>query len=298
MLKRLIGPRNRQIRVVVGLLLVALVSCVYFAPPIIANRIDPGVAVFSDGKPVTEVAPTLLEQIEQMAKDDHIALLDMCLDNARQQYRDYTCTFIKQERIRGRMLPKQIVDASFRREPFSVAMAWRQDDEDGGKLEMPKGDRALYIEGQFRNKMVIRPTSEFLQALVGGSVKRDPQDPEVMKNTLRPITSFGFENSLQNLLDVYRQADDAGDLAFSFIGYAEVNGRETIALSRMLPPERDYPAAETRIFIDLEYLVPVLVEGYDWDGEKFCYYLFQDVQFNLDLPAEAFTPEALDIDGA
>ena len=88
MLKRLIGPRNKQVRVIVGLLLVALVSCVYFAPPIIANRIDSGVAVFSAGKPITDVAPSLLDEIEQLAKSDHIALLEMCLDNARQQYRD------------------------------------------------------------------------------------------------------------------------------------------------------------------------------------------------------------------
>lgn len=293
MIRKLLATRSR--RILVTALLAAFVGTgLYAFRPAEAIDIEDGLATFVQGERVGgDVPESLLDRIEELAKTDQIALLEMCLENSR-QYRDYTVTFVKQERINGRMLPKQVVKASFRREPFSVAMAWQTHDDAGVELTVPKGDRALFIEGQYNDHIVIRPSGEILQALVG-SVTRDPLDAEVMRSNLRPITGFGFERSLQNLIDTYRQAQDAGDLQFSFLGYADVTGRSTIVLERLLPPTSDYPAAKTRIFIDLESLVPVLVEGYDWDGEKFCYYLFNDIQFNMDLPDEAFTPGALDI---
>ena len=59
---------------------------------------------------------------------------------------------------------------------FSVAMAWTQN--------APLGDRVLYVEGKYDNKMMVRPKAPFLQAITGGSVLRKPDGPEAMRNTL------------------------------------------------------------------------------------------------------------------
>ena len=252
--------------------------------------------VVEKGRPVeSEVPETQLEALERLAQTDHVALLETCLENYRENYSDYTCLFTKLERINGEFMPKQLVDVAFRQEPFSVAMKWRTEDKDGEPLTMPKGDRALYVEGQWKNQMLVRPTSGLLQALTGGYVKRKPTDKEVMESTLRPISSFGFERSLENLLEVYRTAIEAGDIEIKFAGYATIGGRDTIVIERILPPEKDYPAARTVTAIDLQYLVPVLVEGYDWQDEKFCTYTFEEVLFNLDLTEEQFSPEAMDM---
>jgi len=262
----------------------------------VATEDGPSHVVIEKGQPVAaEIPESQLETVMRLAETDHIALLNLCLDNYRQHYTDYTCTFIKHERINGRFMPKQVVDVAYRQQPYSVAMAWRTTDEDGSGLTMPKGDRALFVEGRWDSQMLVRPTSGLLQALTGGSVRRDPIDPDVMQNTLRPINSFGFERSLVSLLGVYTDAHEAGDLATGTEGTARIDGRDVIILTRALPPVNDYPAARTVIAIDLEYLVPVLVEGYDWQGQKFCTYQFKDIQFNLDLPEERFTPQSLDM---
>ncbi len=288
--------RNRRIRLFVGLLLAGLCAALYTTKTTTADPDTLVLPAIELARPAeTEVAETQLSSLEDLAMTDQIALLEMCLDNYREHYSDYTCLFTKLERINGKFQPKQLVDVAFRQEPFSVAMTWRTEDEEGESLKMPKGDRALYVEGKWKDKMLVRPTSPLLQALTGGFVQRKPRDPEVMKSTLRPISSFGFERSLENLLSVYRAADEAGDLTTKFAGYTTIGDREAIVIERYLPAEKDYPAARTVTAIDVQYLVPVLVEGYDWEGDKFCTYTFADVQFNLNLTEERFSPEAMDM---
>ena len=288
--------RNRRIRLFVGLLLAGSFAVLYTTKTTVGDPPPMTTVVVEQGRPVeTDVPETQLEALERLAQTDHVALLEMCLNNYRENYSDYTCLFTKHERINGEFMPRQLVDVAFRQEPFSVAMTWRTEDEEGEALTMPKGDRALYVEGKWKGQMLVRPTSALLQALTGGYVKRTPTDKEVMESTLRPISSFGFERSLENLLSVYRAAIEAEDIEIKFAGYATIGGREAIVIERLLPPEKDYPAARTVTAIDLQYLVPVLVEGYDWQGEKFCTYTFEDVLFNLDLPEERFSPEAMDM---
>jgi hypothetical protein len=276
-------------------LLVGLFCVLWTTRETTAIRPESPFVVIKAGEPVREVAEEVIDEVERLAKTDHIALLDLCLENYRSQFSDYTCTFSKEERINGKMMPLQIVDVTFRQAPYSVAMKWRTHDEQGEALTMPRGDRALYIEGRWKNQMLIRPTDGFLQFLTGGQVLRDPTDRDVMKATLRPISAFGFERSLQNLLKVYRQAADSGDLTFSFSGAAKIGGRDVLVLQRELPAKKDYPAAATVIYIDRQYLVPVMVEGYDWDGQKFCTYMFKDIKFNLNLPEDRFAPAAVDM---
>jgi hypothetical protein len=293
MLTKRLGRYRRKL-LFVGLLAVGVFVALYTTQTTTGDPLERETVVIEQGRPIeTDVPETQLETLERLAKTDHVALLEMCLENYRENYSDYTCLFTKHERIDGEFMPKQLVDVAFRQEPFSVAMKWRTEDEEGEELTMPKGDRALYVEGQWKNQMLVRPTSGLLQALTGGYVKRTPTDKEVMESTLRPISSFGFERSLENLLAVYRAAIEAEDAKFKFVGYATIDDRKAIVIERILPAEKDYPAARTVTAIDLEYLVPVLIEGYDWQDEKFCTYSFEEITFNLDLTEEQFSLEAM-----
>jgi len=283
MIKRLLGPTNRRIRLCVGLLLAALfcIQCTQTE----AFRRSRFVTVI-DAKTVTTAAPDVLRKVRRLARTDHIALLEYCLANYERTYRDYTCTFIKQERINGRAGNEQHIRVKFMESPYSVAMAWT-----------PKtartGDRVLYVEGRDGNKMRVRPKNKILRALAGGSVLRDPAGREAMQHTLRPVNVFGFKRSMQNLLKVYRKAKQNGDLTEACgEEFVEVAGRPAIALIRHLPPKEDYPSGKTVIFIDLEHLVLICIEGYDWDDKLTCMYVYKDLKFNADLTAADFLPEA------
>ena len=135
-----------------------------------------------------------------------------------------------------------------------------------------------------------RPTG-LLGTLVG-TVKRTPDGPEALASTLRPVNQFGFRRSLENLVSVYRKAQRLGDLKEEFGGIVEVDGREALMLVRYLPPKEDYPSCKTITYIDLEYLVPVLIESYDWDQQPNSSYAFKDVRFNIGLGEKDFLPQS------
>lgn len=278
MLKQLLRPTNRRSRILLGILLAGL-FCIQCTQQTQAVR-ETGYTVSLD----VEATSDLDKKLEDLAKSDHVALLEMCLKNYDESYKDYTCTFIKQEVIRGAMKLEQKVDVKFMDAPFSVAMKWTKNPG--------PGDRVLFVEGKNDDKMVVRPTSSFLRALVGGTVKRKPDDPQAMQNTLRPVSMFGFKRGMANLLKVYRKAKAAGDLKEDFGGYMDVAGRKTLVLVRYLPAKSNYSTHKTEIFIDVERLVPVCIKGYDWDNKLESKYIYKDVKFNVGLAANDFTTKA------
>ena len=232
----------------------------------------------------------LAPDMAALARTDHIALLEHCLRNARGRYASYTCTFTKQEKLGKMMRPRQVIDVKFLNEPFSVAMVWREN--------APAGDRLLYVEGRYGGKMLVRPKGGVARFLVGNSLLKDPAGPEAMQNTLRPVTMFGFERGLENLLKVYRAASEAGDLKTEYGGKVKLpeTGRTAIKLTRILPEGKGYPCHRTDIYIDTEWLVPVRIDGFDSRGEQISHYAYSDVDFGAKLTEKDFTPAACGIE--
>ena len=254
MLTKLLHPTNRRVRVFVGILLAGL-FCIQCTHPLTGGG----------SKLETATNVTATAKIVKLAREDHIALLEMCLENYNKNYRDYTCTLIKQEVIRGTQKPEQWMRVKFSDKPFSVAMQWLKQTPAGAldngqvkKLYIPMGDRILYIEGKYDNKMVIRLSNPLLRGLLG-TQKRPPDGKDAMKNTLRPVSMFGFKRGINSLLGVYRNAKKNGHLKQEFGGYVNVAGRDAIVLLRYLPPKEQYPAKRTEICIDLETLVPIRI---------------------------------------
>jgi hypothetical protein len=283
MVKSIIHPTNRRVRIAVGVLVAGLfcIQCTRseaFKP---SRFVVPLAGVNYEG-----TAPGVTSNVVHLAKTDHIALLEYCLAAYDGRYHDYTCTLFKQERLGGRVSNEQEIAVKFQENPYSVAMRWTP--ETAGV-----GDRVVFVEGKYGNMMLVRPKGVLSKFI--GTVQRKPDGPEAMQGTLRPVNQFGFRRSLESLLKVYRQARAAGDLKESFGGFAEVAGRKTVVLVRTLPPKGDYPAATTRTFIDLEYLVPVAVEGYDWDRNLSSRYVFKDIKFNVGLTDADFLPAANDM---
>jgi len=290
MLKNWLHPTNRRVRIFVGILLAGL-FCIQCTQSVTVGG----------SKLATTTDATATERIEKLAREDHIALLELCLENYDKNYRDYTCTLIKQEVIRGTQKPEQWMNVKFMEKPFSVAMRWLEktpkgalDNDQVKKLYVPMGDRVLYVEGKYDNKMVIRISNPLLRGLLG-TQKRPPAGKDAMKNTLRPVSLFGFKRGMTSLLGVYRHAEKKGHLKQEFGGYVKIAGRDAIVLVRYLPAEESYPAKRTEICIDLENLVPIRIRGFDWDGQCTSRYVYKDVEFNVGLDETSFTPQANDI---
>ena len=277
-MKRLLRPTNRRIRLCEGLLLAAL-FCIQCTSP------DASIG----GAPVGEIyrsgaADTRLEELERLARTDHAALLKMALAHYDANIRDYTCKFSKQERLRGRLGGRQEIQVKFLDSPFSVVMQWL--------TNAPMGDRMIYVKGKYNGNMIVKPKGALIVFTGGRSVMRNPEGKDVMANTLRPVTMFGFRQSLTNLLKVYELAETRNDNTIRFVGYCPVGGRKTIVLERVLPAKEDYPAKTTTLYLDVEHLIPLGLEGTDWDDQLSCSYYYEDVKLNVGLTEEDFTPEA------
>lgn len=278
--KAVLRPTNRKVRWLVGLLLAGLLA-------LQATRSEAwnkGSGVVAIGGRQIGSNADLTPHLERMAKTDHIALLDLCIRNCRAKYHDFTGTFTKQEVIGGTTKALQVMNVKFMDAPFSVAMHWVKN--------APLGDTILYVEGQRNNQMLVRPTSNVVRAFMPTAL-RQPDGEEAMRNTLRPVNLFGFERGLSSLLDVYRKAQAAGDLKQSFDGYKKVYDRECLKLVRELPGKPAYrcAAAKTVIFIDIDYLVPIRIEGYDADGAPNSLYEYSNLKFNVGLASKDFKPE-------
>jgi hypothetical protein len=226
------------------------------------------------------------ERIDHWARSDHVALLEHCLSHYQQTCEDFTCQFFKQERIGGKLRPEEGVNVKFRESPFSVAFAWFKN--------TPSADRLIYVEGRHGGKMLVRPSGAWLAAMVG-TVTLAPTDPKAMRETLRPVTQFGFRRALESLLSEYRQAHKAGDVECAFGGYYTVDGRRAVQLVRTLPNKPGYPAKKTEIYIDLKHLVPTCIRSYDWQDRLLARYMYKSVAFNQGLTDCDFRPESNDM---
>jgi hypothetical protein len=269
---------------IVGILLAGLFAALQAAKT--DAKLETRFVEAHNGRIVAQNSAEVLRRVEQLARTDHIALLELCLRNCQDRYRDFQATFVKQERINGILGKEQWIEARYLDNPFSVALRWTHN--------APRGDRVLYVEGRYDDRMLVRPSNAFLRALAP-TVPRDPRGSEAMKSTLRPVSMFGFRRGMESLLAVYRQAQRNGDLKTESGGYSKVAGRNAIKLIRYLPPKGDYPCFVTEIHIDLEYLLPVCIKGFDWDRRLSSRYVYKDLRINVGMTERDFMPEKNDL---
>ena len=221
-----------------------------------------------------------VENLIKLAEEKgHVALLNYCLDNYKKQnVESYTCTFIKQEEIRGKLRKKQTIKVKFRPKPHAIAMHVIKNAGDA--------DRMVYAQGRAKNddgvsQMIVHPKLGIARALVGSRKRVLPDADRVMKTTLKPCTEFGFAKTFKNLTDVYEIAANNNECTEKIlvkdgkkvVKLDEYPGKKFIVLVRTIPNYRkEYPAKVTYIYIDTETLLPLLITGTNWKDEYNCQY--------------------------
>jgi len=230
---------------------------------------------------VSQLTEQPTDKLIKLARTDHIALLKWALDNYQDRIQDYRLTFLKQERINGKLKRTEKIAVKFKQAPYSVLMEWQKNP---GAI-----DKLLYVEGANDEKMVVHPTGlwSFIK-----SVKRDPRVAEVRRSSRGTCDQFGFYRTMKNLLAMYELAQEQGDLQIRYLGETEVHGRPCVAMERLLPPKEQYPYGRLVMEFDKEYLLPIAITCYDWQDKLLSQYKFTQVRFNTGLTTAAFTPSA------
>lgn len=220
------------------------------SPPMTAHPLDEGLALLAEGK------------------------------QSYQGIRDYSCTMIKQERIRGELQPESIIAMKFRQQPFSVYMRWLAP-------RSMANQEVAYVHGRNRNQM--RVHSKGILG-VAGFVSVDVTDPRVMKQSRHTLYEAGLGNLIDQTMKAWQRdrQQNKGQVRTGEYNYAN---RRCLRVE-VIHTEYDPTAYCYRgvVFIDKEWKLPVRAEMYDWprqggpaDGELLESYSYINLQFNGNL---------------
>jgi hypothetical protein len=198
----------------------------------------------------------------------------------------YTAIFHKQQRIAGKLLDEENIFLKFRKKPYSLYMKW--------VTEPYKGSELLYVVGW--NKDRIRGHRGGFFSFIVRNL--DPNDPILMENDLRPVTSTGVGFLLQTVAINMRKAIKAGVLTFTDRGEEKVYGRNTQIMVIDIPyaNAEDYDGAKFVINQDVETKILLRIRVYDRDGRLIENYGYENLNLDAHLSDADFNPKNLDYD--
>ncbi len=223
------------------------------------------------------------ESRERLLAEQPLAFLRACRLHYDETVTDYRCRFVKEERIKGALGPEQKMDVLFREQPFSVDLVWT--------ANPGRAKHVSYVQGRWvedGNEMMLAVPSGVLGLLVPGGVKRAINGKAALARSRKPISNFGYKNSLDLIIKYCELARGHSEFRLEFLGVVDHHGRDAYLLERVLPYSGEggvYPDRLLRIYIDTEWLVPTGVYAYMDDEAKtpLGKYLLLDPEFNVGL---------------
>ena len=125
--------------------------------------------------------------MDQLAQKDPLEFLRTALKWSDANVTDYTCQFVKQEKIGDELSPVETMQMKLRENTFSVYLKWTADPS--------KGQEVIYMDGAYDSKAVVHPSG--LLGLLFRKVSIDPTSKLALKHSRRPITNAGMANMLR-----------------------------------------------------------------------------------------------------
>ncbi|MCB9700854.1 MAG: DUF1571 domain-containing protein [Myxococcales bacterium] len=235
------------------------------APPV-AARDELEAASASEGQPLDHAE--VMRLVESMEK-------------AYAGVDDYTATFIKRERVKGRMQPREVMELKFSK-PFKVYLRWVGDKREGQEV--------IFVKGRNDGKIKAH-TGKFPDI----TVDLDPEGSLAMRGQRHPITDLGIGNTIDILA---RDARLAGmrpqdKVTYVDLGEQTVGGVRARCVEATTPSLRwsPYYAARARLCVGLRDKLPLRVLVWDRDGELIEDYTFKNVKLNVGLADVHFSAE-------
>jgi hypothetical protein len=189
----------------------------------------------------------------------------------------YKYRMVKQERVRGELLPEQVVDVYVRESPFSVRLHYVKGPGAGRKVVFNPAVRA----GEFRVR-----EAGFLS--IAGAIWLNIDSSFAKADSNHNVREAGIGPLVGRLIRDTERAKPLGGFPLVPEGWNDKGEFCGSYLSPPATPPFDY--AKTRICTDLKTGVPMKVEGYGLKGELLEKWHFSD--FTPDTwPKEFFDPE-------
>jgi hypothetical protein len=231
---------------------------------------------------------------EELARSDPLAFLYRCREHYLASYRDYACTFTKQERIGSKVSAEQETFVRFREQPFSVNMRFVRNPGDAAHV--------TYIAGRWpdkegREQAWCEPAGAIARLFVK-KILQPIHGRRAGKASRRAIDQFGFHSTLGLIIKYSERAAARGQLDLRYAGLGSVDRRPTYVFERRLPytgQEEPFPDRLLVFHIDREWLVPTACYSFadDAGDDLLGKYLLTGVTFNRGFTDAQFAQESL-----
>jgi hypothetical protein len=210
------------------------------------------------------------------------------LKQIEREYKDYTCTLVKRERVDGKLTDYEYMFTKIRHEPFSVYMYFLKPEDMAGR-------EVIYVSGE-NNGNLIAHEAKGIKALVG-AVSLKPNAPMAMAGNRYPITEVGMMNLTRRLIEVGESDRKFGECDVQQVPNTKINGRSCTLIQVTHPvPRKNFRYHKALIYIDDELNIPVRFEAYDWPKQQggppvlLEEYTYVNVKFNTGLSNSDFDP--------
>jgi hypothetical protein len=233
---------------------------------------------------VQPAQPGYAQPVQDMPLDGPLRIIAAARQRA-QQVNDYQCLLISQERVKGVLLPENVMQMSFRKVPFSVYMKWLAPKDKAGQ-------EVCYVYGRNNNQMKVHPVG--IGAAFGWT-SIDTKDPRVMEHSRHTITEAGILNLIERTAKCW-EAERALNKTQVNIAEYEYNKQrcvrvETVHVEKM----PTFYCYRNVIYFDKETWLPIRTESYDWprqggppEGELLECFSYVDMHINVGITDQVF----------
>jgi hypothetical protein len=170
---------------------------------------------------------------------------------------DYTCLFVKRERVNGRLYAPHQMLMKARSQPLSIYF----------KFVTPnRGREAIYVAGRYGGKVVAHDVG--FGKFLAGTMKLDPNGSMAMDENRHPITEAGIGGLIDTVARRWLVELTPEESVIRFQNNLQIDGRPCTMIESTHPRRRpNYLYQSVKLYIDHEHGLPVRFEAYDWPRE-------------------------------
>src|SRR5579864_6312197 len=155
---------------------------------------------------------------------------------------DYTCTFLKRERIDERLTPYHIMNMKARTQPTSFYF----------KFQKPTpGREAIFVTGRHGGRVLAHDVG--IGKVLAGTLVLDPRGSRAMEDCRHPITEAGIGHMIETVADRWNAEMREGETVVTIHADARVGNRSCTMIESTHPQHLPrYMFCTVKVYIDKE----------------------------------------------
>lgn len=200
--------------------------------------------------------------------------------------RDYTCTFVKRERINGHLTPQHVMQMKARTAPHSIYF----------KFQTPnKGREAIFVAGKHNNKVLAHDVG--IGRLLAGTLTLDPRGSMAMEHTRHPVTEAGIGSLIDSVAKHWSVELTPEESKVTFEPGLTIGPHRCSMIESVHPEKKpQFLFHMVKLYIDHDHGLPIRIEAYDWPKtpgakpELVEEYTYMNLKTNVGLAEHDFDP--------